>query len=411
MSGRETDRLIEAAFDVPLPTAPGIGELTNRARRRRRVRHSVMALAAVAIVGAGLAGALQLQGDSGLPVATPLVDPVDPPVVDAPPEEIQRVEEWVWVDDIGMTARDGTDTGYVLREFPDATSLVIYLDEGSICLDANTCPASTAGFGLERARQEFIENPDGRGALFDLTGPDNPFSAWHAVFVPNSTHDLYSGQNPSANIPGVTTPQALVGATNLEALVADLTLRLPEVDRVVFAGSGAGGFGVLLNYATVADAYPDIAVTALIDSAFLPLSNDLLPACLLNQVTTAWRRSLPDDWDALVTVPTSQRLGGLYEYASNRYPEASFGLLSTVHDAELRAALGRGTDACTRAEPIPEAVYEAGLRDLDAHFEALPNWEILVVAGTHHGFLRSAERPLTERSQEIVDWIDDLINA
>ncbi len=361
---------------APVPGPPPVDAVRRRVRRRSMRRRATGAVAALALLAsAGVVAANRDTGGGEREVFAgtdeqSTIPPDETSTSETSTSEASGAPPWQWVDDLDMTARDGSPTGYLLRTGADTTRLLIHLADGDLCL-APEAACTREGFG-DDAATAFVEGTSPRGALFDVV-ENNPFATWTAVEIPSTTADLHAGLNDE-------TP--LTGARNLELVLADLATRFPAgFGQVAFVGTGAGGLGSMINYPTVAAAFAPTAVDLLVDSAIIPLTTDLLGACLVSRLARALDRTYPDDWEAVVTEPQDQALAGSYQYLADQHPDARFGVIVTEGNERLRTALGRSLDDCQADEPLSEAEFAAGTTAVMAHAERF-GWETLVLPGT-----------------------------
>ena len=398
------DDLADRVRGLDLPERPGVDAVRQRVRRRRWRKRAV-AGAAVAGVAA-LIAVPNLDRGSSITTTDPATPSVDGPVP-APDGT------WTWVESARLVARDGSSTGYALREFADSNDLLVYLDDGALCVNAGTCGSSQASFDDDAFERRFADPDSPVGAIFDLPAPDNPFAGWNAVVLPHTTGDLYSGANPTADIPGVEEPQAQVGALNMIAMLDELAASHGDrIDRLVVAGTGAGGFGALLNHEVVIERFPGVEVTIIVDSAIIALGQDVLSNCLLTLVTQGWDRTYPEDWDEFVRGDYDQRLGGMYEYASRKYPNARFALFAASDDAELQSTLSAGAESCGLPSVTPER-FAAAVTAVSELLAGYANWDMVIVPGDDHGFLDAqvdADQQLGAVATGLLEWLAEQVD-
>lgn len=417
---------MELVAGVALRERPTMADIRRRARRRTIRRRSVLGGFSALVLVAGVVGLARLGAfDDDRPDIV-VEGPVDvasifesddgtstsSTLVDRTPDR-----EWRWIDGIGLRSMDGSDTGYLLSTNPDSSSLLIYLFDGGVCFSRGSCEAVPSSFDARDAAAQFIEQPL-RGAVFDLPAPENPFAGWNVVALPSSTGDLHSGQNPDATVEGVETDFSFVGSINLSRAVADATARFGDrLDHVVLAGTGAGGFGAMINYPEIAAALPGVRVDLLVDSAVVPADTALLPDCLVEVMTGSLGRRYPDDWADRVTGDHQQRLAGIYEYLAETHPDARLGLLAFTDDPWLRSAFRRGADLCPDHQPIEQPAFAAGMREVEEIVSHLAPWDVLIVDGTRHGVLDavnadgSVPDPTTPGARMVLDWLHGFVGA
>ena len=278
--------------------------------------------------------------------------------------------------------RDGSPTGIGVRLQPGAKDLMIYLEGGGACFNAETCDSTPLAFGDVEFSQ-FAGQRGGSG-VFSTTS-SNPVGDWNMVYVPYCTGDIHGGSRPDATIDGVSQAQQFVGHANVENALALLKPYLGDPDHVLLTGSSAGGFGTLINFPAVADAFTGSSLTLLDDSGPIFFDDLVLSPPLAATLASTFNLSgsLPADASALFA---TDGLQGVYGYLSSRYPDATFGLSSYLNDAVIRYFFGFGQpDGSITAEE-----YASALRDVRGRLPA--SWGTYYADGIFHTFLASPDR-------------------
>jgi hypothetical protein len=192
--------------------------------------------------------------------------------------------------------------------------------------------------------------------IFNETTSDNPFQNWNKVYVPYCTGDAHIGTNGDASTPnelgiGAPTPQHFVGFNNTQLFVGRIAATFNTVDQVVLTGASAGGIGAGLNFGMVQDTFGKVPVT-LIDDSFPPFTGtqDITP-CLQTLANGLWglNGGLPSDC-AECSDPDGGFANILF-YWLHKYPDARFGLVSSIHDQIIRLFLASGQNNCTDTDP------------------------------------------------------------
>ncbi|MGO9833311.1 MAG: pectin acetylesterase-family hydrolase [Polyangiaceae bacterium] len=301
---------------------------------------------------------------------------------------------WNFYNFPGAMCRDGSPLGIYVR-YGSVNKLMIYLEGGGVCISPHFCDHNPANmnqvfpggslngesFSGSLTTVSGLQAPYTTG-IFDTTNSANPFLNWNQIYVPYCTGDAHIGTNPSANIPndfGTATTQHFVGALNMQLFIGRIVPTFKSVDQVVLTGSSAGGIGAGLNFGLVQDSFGRVPVT-LVDDSFPPFTGteDITP-CLQDLSNSLWglTAALPSD-----CAECSDPDGGytnIVPYWLQKYPQAHFGLVSSIHDQVIRLFLAAGTDNCADTDPnllttlglqggdVPEfdgGQYENGLLDL-----------------------------------------------
>ncbi|MEM1043150.1 MAG: pectin acetylesterase-family hydrolase [Bacteroidota bacterium] len=313
--------------------------------------------------------------------------------------------QWFFVETEGAQCRDGSPTGFGVRFQEGSDDLVIYLEGGGACFSPETCSVNPAAFG----EAEFV-NPvtgfvatGGNLGLFNADDPSNPIGDWNAVYVPYCTGDVHGGSAPDALVLGVDGLQQFVGHRNIEAYLALLRPAFADVDEVLLTGSSAGGFGSLVNFAAVADAFDGASLTLLDDSGPILFSDAVFTPTLGGAFAQLFNfpASFPDDAGALFQ---PDGLQGVYAYYDQRYPDATFGLSSYTQDQTIRFFFG--FDPLTGMPfEITGEQFEAALEETAA---TIPDsWGTYLAAGADHTFLRFPDR----YPGPYADWLGELIDG
>ncbi len=305
------------------------------------------------------------------------------PVGDGPFAEAEANDgRWVFVDVEGARCRDGSATGLGVRLQSDSDNLVVFFEGGGACFSDGTCATNPAAFGEATFRT--FASQGGEAGVFD-TDASNPVGDWNMVYVPYCTGDLHGGSATDVTVPGVAGVQQFVGAQNVDRYLELLAPYFDDMDKVLVAGRSAGGGGALINFASVADAFPTATPILLDDSLPVFFEDNVFSPVLGGAFTQTWNlpAAFPADASALFA---ADGLQGIYAYYDARYPDAAFGLSSHLQDGIIRIFLGAGQSDGT----VTGAEYAAGLRDLRAK---LPDsWATYYATGEFHTFLGTPSR-------------------
>ncbi len=265
------------------------------------------------------------------------------------------IGQWHWVPRPDTVCRDGSTTGFGVRLLPDAKGVMIYLQGGGACYDAQSCAenagAPIAGENFSEAKFNAWVQQLGDQGIFNTTHPSNPVARWNHVYIPYCTGDLHGGVRENAAVDGVNGRQQFVGHRNLQN---DLKLLAPffrTAQDVALVGASAGGAGVLLNYPQVVNAFDGRSVAALVDSAPIIPESAIKTSCFERKVIETFHLQLP------VNCPEcgNSAQGGLlniYQHLAETYPQGRFAFASAdadlagviLYDRESRACGGAGVN-------------------------------------------------------------------
>ncbi|MDX2415845.1 MAG: pectin acetylesterase-family hydrolase [Xanthomonadales bacterium] len=247
---------------------------------------------------------------------------------------------WAWIPLEDTLCRDGSKTGIGVRLSPGASAVMIYLQGGGACYDAKSCAqnasAPIAGKNFSRAKFYDWVNTLGNQGVFNTKNSSNPVAGWNHVYVPYCTGDLHGGDRKNALVPGVPDKQQFVGYRNLRNILKRVAPYFRNADDVALIGASAGGFGVLINYPQVVEAFGGRSVAALVDSAPIIPESAIRTSCFQRKVITTFDLQLPDSCPECAD-PSKGGLLNLYSYLSDTYPHGRYAFASA--DADLAGVI------------------------------------------------------------------------
>lgn len=153
----------------------------------------------------------------------------------------------------------GKETFILVRKGTE-NKLLIFLEGGGACADYATCkpmlctnlencnPLTGIGTVVSLESKMWFLKIYYRAGIFDVKNPKNPFRNWTMVFVPYNTGDLHMGNrvvkyfedNSSKN-------KTIYHVGFVNGMVAIRYALQKDWEKVVIAGSSAGGYGTLLH--------------------------------------------------------------------------------------------------------------------------------------------------------------------
>lgn len=243
---------------------------------------------------------------------------------------------WTWVPLAGTTCGDGSRAGIGVNLASDSADLLVYMQGGGACWDANTCfvldtavqitaPYTQAQFDAD------VSSLDATG-LFSRTDSLSPFAGASFVYVPYCTGDVHAGTTVRTySVNGQDRTVHHTGGLNAQIIVDTVHATLPNVSRVWVMGSSAGGYGATLNLPRYAAAWPTAAVELLQDSApFVDVMGGTYP-----QWQDSWGIALPAGCaDCTTSFPA------VIDAITGGYPGTRIGLLTYTEDAVVKAFFG-----------------------------------------------------------------------
>ncbi|MGI9237970.1 MAG: pectin acetylesterase-family hydrolase [Woeseiaceae bacterium] len=248
--------------------------------------------------------------------------------------------EWLWIPTEGTTCRDGANTGVGVRLLPDAKAVMIYLQGGGACYDAESCAqnanAPIAGESFSREKFDKWVRSLGSQGIFNTENPSNPVARWNHIYVPYCTGDLHGGNNEGGVVPGVPGKQQFVGHRNVRNILKMVAPYFQGAEDVALVGASAGGFGVLVNYPQVVEAFGGRSVAALVDSAPIIPESAIKTSCFQSKIISTFNLQLPQRCPECAD-PSKGGLLNLYSYLSHTYPHGRYALASA--DADLAGVI------------------------------------------------------------------------
>ncbi len=269
--------------------------------------------------------------------------------------------EWAWVDFPDTHCRDGSSTGLALNLSTASPNVMVFLDQGGACFNAATCGFNAAAFG----GANLVPQVEG---IFNRDDADNPVRTWSFVFIPYCSGDVHAGNRSDAMVDGGY-PQQFRGYSNLDAFLSRIVPTFAGARQVLFAGSSAGGFGVLLNADHVARWFAPVPITVLSDSG-PPMPSSLVGACLEQTWHDLWGFDRGPMLDCGADCPSSSDY--MIDFPLHfgwRYPSYRSGLISSSQDATISVFLGFGQNGCAGAMLTP-AQFQAGLMSFRGQIQA-----------------------------------------
>jgi len=319
-------------------------------------------------------------------------DPLPPPDADTALPLVAPIDTWTWVEVPGMVCGDGSPTGVGVKLAARPDDVVVVLNGGGACWDAQTC------FELRTAAS--IDTPFGAAEFAALQanldayplfsrGASNPYQNASFVFVPYCTGDLHAG-HATTQYTTAGGPRTVhhAGQTNLDALWPRLRATRPAATRVLLAGLSAGGYGAMLEHDRLRAAWTLPTVDVLSDSSH-PI--DPLPA-RWDAMRAAWALDVPL---ASQCPACATGFGGWPAYLRlYRDPRARWALLMTTRDQTIASYFG-----VTQAEL---ATRTLAIRD---GMIAGTGQGAFVIDATSHVLTAATPAPTTSGGVQLGDWI------
>jgi hypothetical protein len=312
--------------------------------------------------------------------------------------------QWGWIDFPDTRCRDGSSTGLALNLSTASPNVMVFLDQGGACFNADTCAFNLSAYGAD----SFVPQVQG---IFNRDDPDNPVRTWSFVFIPYCSGDVHAGNRPDGFVDGGGGEQFL-GYSNLDAFLSRVVPTFASARQVLFAGSSAGGFGVLLNSDHVARWFAPIPVTVLSDSG-PPMPSSVATPCLEQSWHDLWgfgQGVIPDC--GLDCPSASDYMIDFVLHFGWRYPSYRGGLISSSQDATISLFLGFGQNGCTGG-PVAPADYQAGLLAFrgQVQVQGTPFGTYYIPSTQHIWLMSDSGFSTSVNGVPLKQWLGDLLGG
>jgi hypothetical protein len=327
------------------------------------------------------------SGGTGRVNAGPWAVPALPYMV-APGAVIEApADQWTFVAFPDSKCANGTPTGIAINPIPNPTGLLIFMQGGGACWDANTCLVRDASVHLKDNVNEAVvlSEASGLSGLFDHNNVANPFRQFSYVYMPYCTGDLHSGTSTQiydAGMGSVTIEHH--GARNVDAYLKRLVPSFPRIDRVVVSGISAGGFGATFNWWRYQGAFPNARVDVLDDAGLIVDAADTRWTAMV----ASWSMVLPPGCTAC-----GERVSAwLPFYAQNLVAPRRYALTGFLGDPVIGSYFG-----------LSGAQIEAKL--LALRKDAAGNQKTFFLSGTKHSVIGEGATTKTSDGASLLPWI------
>ena len=209
-----------------------------------------------------------------------------------------------------------------------SNNVLFYLQGGGACWSALTC---LGGAATETAGRSLADG------ILDASRTDNPFKDWNIVFVPYCDGSVFSGDNVVQYRNAFESRDVKTyhhGLQNLGAAMTAMQGAFPNPDKVLVAGSSAGGYGTTYGMMMAKLVFPKQSNWVL---------NDAGPGIQnINEVSERVQRE--ENWPFPQYLPAScprcrEQPAYLFEWALSLDPNLRVGLFSSLRDIVIRLFL------------------------------------------------------------------------
>lgn len=211
---------------------------------------------AAAVLGCGDDGSANVDGGGDASAPAPLVAPS---------------EQWTWLQVDGMKCGNGSPTGVAVNLTDRSRDVVVLLNGGGACWDAQTCfvlhTAASIDADFNATQFQQISATVAASPLF-ARDANAPFPNASFVFVPYCTGDVHGGDKVTTYATN-SGPRDVhhVGQDNLDALWPRLRATRPDAGGLFVTGLSAGGYGAMIEGPRARLAWRTATVHVLSDSS------------------------------------------------------------------------------------------------------------------------------------------------
>jgi len=254
-------------------------------------------------------------------------------------------ETWTWIPIDGTQCGNGAPTGIGVNLTTRSDRVMIFLQGGGACWDANTCFVLKSSVNIESGynQQSFTTEIGQIGSAWVWQrNSNNPFEDASWIYVPYCTGDLHDGTRvASYDLNGTPKTVAHVGSNNLDKILARVHATRPDADVIWLGGLSAGAYGVGFNLAKTRAVWPGAQVHGLADSS--PLVT--VESTRWQAMQTQWAMRFPT-----ACTTCGQDLAAMPAALRAEMPQGTrYALLSNTRDNVIATYFGLTQDALQAA--------------------------------------------------------------
>ncbi|MCS7130514.1 MAG: pectin acetylesterase-family hydrolase [Archaeoglobaceae archaeon] len=264
------------------------------------------------------------------------VDPFKVELKDLPPLDSFPIDNpkdginWEWIKmPKPCVGGAGTDTFILLRRGSE-NKLLLYLEAGGACLDFNTCQPYPSGT-IITLYPNILAPLLYRYGIFDVNNPLNPFRNWTMILVPYSTGDVHMG-NRVVKYYSTQGEKVVYHVGYVNAIVAMRWANQSNFEKIVVAGSSAGGFGAILHFYTAKDIFKKPVVG--ISDAGPGIEANVSSPFRMSNVIERWG-SLKNFPEEALDYVLGKDLLRFVEYALEKCEDCKFALFEDQYDTVI----------------------------------------------------------------------------
>ncbi len=296
-------------------------------------------------------------------------------------------------------------------------NLVIYFQGGGACWDSMNC-LYVPTYSQEVPSLAQFDNTTGKG-IFDAKNPANPFKDWYFVYIPYCTGDIHWGASDIDYVdfldmlPTDSWTIRHRGFVNFKLVMQWVEENFQMPFRIFVTGSSAGGYGAIMGFPTIKEAYPDSQVYVLGDAANGIVGEDFQQGSIFN-----WDIQVPEwipGFEAGYT--PDMEISDVYLNIANYYTDSKLGQFTTAWDWNqtfFYYVMLNINDPSSWETGWPVKWCSWNGQMLDYAYETAdgaPNYRYYIAAGDYHTIMMSPKF-YTEDSAGVsfAKWVKMMVN-
>ncbi len=240
--------------------------------------------------------------------------------------------DWVKVDlPPPCVSGDGSRT-FIMVSRGSSNNLIVYFEGGGACTDYVTCSLTVITLHPKFTMSKLMA----KMGIFNRANPLNPFRNWTFVYIPYGTGDVHIGNRVMKyRIPlfGLSKTVYHVGFVNAVVALRWIAQQ-SDFDKIVIAGSSAGGYGTVMHFLTAREIFGRSVVV--INDAGPGLVSEKDPKFSFDAAAESWGwlQNLPEDALSYVRDEPIYAI----EYVFDRYGDSVYGLFEDKKDLVIGTA-------------------------------------------------------------------------
>ena len=297
----------------------------------------------------------------------------------------------------------GTDPRFKFWTRPGKSKdLVVFFEGGGACWDSLTCTFPIVDGLPAEVPQFFVPSvpggsPAGYDGIFNATNATNPVKDWTFVYIPYCTGDVHGGSadRTYANVGHPVFPLPSLfdihhgGYDNFMVVLDWMRKHIDKPERVLVAGSSAGGYGASINFPWVHKAFPRAQLAVMADASQGVLTHTF---DLSTPGRGSWNVQLAPF--AFGNDPLAVASPDVLRVAAHALPRTRVAQFTTTFDEVQIGFYGLTKQYYPPGGACPNLALDWNqqmVRNLNSSAATVPNYRHYLAQGSFHTILRSPE--------------------